>query len=529
MKFLPLLLLAGLVAARGRSGKPTKSVPTSSISSSSSSTPPSATAPTKLYVVYPKKSTSKTDTTAINKLLQKYVKTPKDLVESGVSGIIINYWRVPLNAASAETLARDPRIASITADTTVCIKDSEGKCFNPATSVSVQDNAEDGLVYLAQREGTALSQYGKEYHYEEEAGRGVTCYILDDGFDLDSPEFKDLNVRWLPAGTTNKKSDLHHGTCMLSKMAGKVHGVAKNCNVVLVKVTSVEGTQQPGAKPAADSKQKGRARWLDGLSLIVEDVHKKKPEKAVISLSLYWPLAEIQVDVVQETRSSSSGPSNSKSPKGRPGSSSGSQNPPVKKQADEDWIQAFYENLKLLDEAGVVLVAGAGNDFIGNMPNAAQNKMDGYPASFGSASAGARELRNMIVVGATNPTTGQMYQKNNFDDAKHLPHIFAPGEDVYCIRDNPNVASIGSGTSQATASTAGLAAYLMSLSGGPRTPSDVKNKILADAWVVNQPHTQGLNQPKGGLKRVWNGVDVDLDSVHCPKGMCCGLHCNGQK
>ncbi|KAL5390568.1 hypothetical protein DPSP01_001644 [Paraphaeosphaeria sporulosa] len=75
-------------------------------------------------------------------------------------------------------------------------------------------------------------------------------------------------------------------------------------------------------------------------------------------------------------------PSNPKPHKSRPGGSSGrigspseSQDPPVKKRADEDWIRSLDENLKLLDEAGVVLVVGMGNDFIGNMPTT--NNIDG--------------------------------------------------------------------------------------------------------------------------------------------------------
>lgn len=83
-------------------------------------------------------------------------------------------------------------------------------------------------------------------------------------------EFANLDARWLPATTTDKDSDGKHGTCMLSRMSGTKNGVGKKCSVVLIKA------------PAAG----GRAKWLDGLSLIVGDVTAKKPKKAVLSLSL---------------------------------------------------------------------------------------------------------------------------------------------------------------------------------------------------------------------------------------------------
>jgi hypothetical protein len=47
----------------------------------------------------------------------------------------------------------------------------------------VQPDAEPELVFFSQRQGTQLEQYATKFTYDDSAGEGVTCYILDDGAD----------------------------------------------------------------------------------------------------------------------------------------------------------------------------------------------------------------------------------------------------------------------------------------------------------------------------------------------------------
>jgi hypothetical protein len=63
----------------------------------------------------------------------------------------------------------------------------KGKCFNPYVTMTVQQDAADELVWFDQRKITNLVDYGKQFHYDDRAGEGVTCYILDDGVDPDIP------------------------------------------------------------------------------------------------------------------------------------------------------------------------------------------------------------------------------------------------------------------------------------------------------------------------------------------------------
>ncbi|KAF1952801.1 subtilisin-like protein [Byssothecium circinans] len=256
---------------------------------------------------------------------------------------------------------------------------------------------------------------------------------------------------------------------MLSKYVGKDYGPAKKCSPVVVKVPFNSKIQV----------------WLNGLSAVKQDVEARKVKKAVLSMSLYWPLYEI-VD-------------------------------PKTGKTDEGWIDSVFNNLKELARLNVVLVAASGNDGIGNLVTKSKNVMDGYPALMGSPTAPTnRRIPSLIVVGAMHAKTGKIWPKSNFDNAKDIPHVYAPGEDVKCWMAKPedtkfpHAPIIKSGTSLATASVAGLAAYFMSLPGGPTTPTAMKNKIQDTAWWSGNGGIAGTLDPlTKGMVRVWNEVTVE--------------------
>jgi hypothetical protein len=182
---------------------------------------------------------------------------------------------------------------------------------------------------------------------------------------------------------------------MLSKFVGKDFGIAKRCSPVVVKIPSF-------AAPRI---------WSNGLAAVIHDVRTRRVKKAVLNMSVYWPAKEV----------------------------------------DEEWTENLWNNLKELARLNVVLVTAAGNNAIGNAGSS--KSMDGYPAIMGSSKTPvARRIPSLIVVGAMNARTGKMWVKSNFDNAKELPHVFAPGENLKCWKGpqpgfshNPY---IGDGTSQ---------------------------------------------------------------------------------
>ncbi|KAF2462996.1 subtilisin-like protein [Lindgomyces ingoldianus] len=415
-------------------------------SSSTSSTTSSSTATSTSYIVYPKKGSNKVQTAKIKTLLSNYVTDKNSLYESVTNGLGVNYWKLPLSNDNVTALAKNSDIASVTkagCDTT---------CFDPTTFIVKQRNAADEMVFLSQRQGTTLDMYNHRYIYERGAARNdITVYVVDTGADLGNEEFTSgANVarraRWLFANPNDQvrgdNGPKWHGTCMLSKITGHLYGTSKRVNPVIVKV--------PLAATVED--------YLEGVSKVVDDVRTRGGRKTVLNLSWYYPGHVVESKV--------------------------------------GWSDRLYELLKELQDSGVIIVAGSGN---GGRPT-----MDGFPATFGGTRTPNR-LQHMIVVSALDAVSYDMYVASNYDNAAGLPHVFAPGSlGMQCADGNPGVDLAykpTSGTSPATAATAGLAAYMLAQGDHGITPAEIKQAIIDLAWVRQQggPVT-------GGMKGIFNGI-----------------------
>ncbi|KAJ2975980.1 hypothetical protein NUW58_g8207 [Xylaria curta] len=138
---------------------------------------------------------------------------------------------------------------------------------------------------------------------------------------------------------------------------------------------------------------------------------------------------------------------------------------------------------KLENEQQAVLVAAAGNrprkDENGNPLPLRQKEIDRYPAKFGSPNPGANpygQLKNMIIVGATNPK-GE--DADSVGQTSDYITTFAPGQQVWAPT-NPSGANpweMMAGTSFAAPAVAGIVAYLRSLD------SPFKNQLEDPARV----------------------------------------------
>ena len=86
------------------------------------------------------------------------------------------------------------------------------------------------------------------YAYDTAAGEGITVYIVDSGANPSNPDYSGMpgNKRWLDidedywrkhATIPNTETDEQsHGSCVVSKVAGVIYGVAKKVNIVIAKV-----------------------------------------------------------------------------------------------------------------------------------------------------------------------------------------------------------------------------------------------------------------------------------------------------
>ncbi len=129
--------------------------------------------------------------------------------------------------------------------------------------------------------------------------------------------------------------------------------------------------------------------------------------------------------------------------------------------------------------------------------------MDNIPAVLGDPAA-EDYLDGLLVVGATSRNGISRWDKSSYDDKKGLPHVYAAGENVLCpdteIDISEGLYRESSGTSPATAATAGLAAYFLSLADKDpfqfldvdiSTPRKLKEHIIA--WSYSRSSDPKLN------------------------------------
>lgn len=180
-----------------------------------------------------------------------------------------------------------------------------------------QESAPPELRFVSQPKGVGLDLRGDEddlggnvvpyYAYSSAAGESVTVYVIDSGANPSNPEYIGMlgTKRWLEideeywlkhASVPSTETDeQNHGSCVLSKVAGKTYGVAKKVNIVIAKV---------GVK-STDTALAGWIIYL--LEKVREDILKKRANgenlkgKTVVNLSMGLPLTDASVISAMKT------------------------------------------------------------------------------------------------------------------------------------------------------------------------------------------------------------------------------------
>lgn len=130
-----------------------------------------------------------------------------------------------------------------------------------ASEFDTQNGAPWGLSRISHRESLNLGSFNK-YLYDDEAGKGVTSYVIDTGINVEHKDF-DGRAIWGKTIPLNDE-DLDgngHGTHCAGTIASKHYGVAKDAEVVAVKVLRSNGSGSmsdviKGVEFAAQSHQK---------------------------------------------------------------------------------------------------------------------------------------------------------------------------------------------------------------------------------------------------------------------------------
>ncbi|RMH22241.1 MAG: hypothetical protein D6696_03855 [Acidobacteria bacterium] len=131
-----------------------------------------------------------------------------------------------LTTAQADEIAADPMVKAI----------EENRYVTTATAGTQTPVPSWGIDRIDQR----MLLTNNMYMYDH-MGTGVTAYVIDTGILASHPDFGG-RVRWLADCTGQGTVDNHgHGTGMAGIIGGKQHGVAKNVNLVAVKVIGANG------------------------------------------------------------------------------------------------------------------------------------------------------------------------------------------------------------------------------------------------------------------------------------------------
>lgn len=133
----------------------------------------------------------------------------------------------------------------------------------------------------------------RDYVFDDSAGRGVTIYGVDTGIDINHQDFRG-RARWGTNTADRDNADRHgHGTHTASTFAGTAYGIAKNANIVAVKVLGSDGSGSTSG-------------IIAGINYCVQDAQQRGIlGKAAMNLSLGGGFSQANNDAV--TRAQNAG------------------------------------------------------------------------------------------------------------------------------------------------------------------------------------------------------------------------------
>ena len=128
-----------------------------------------------------------------------------------------------------------------------------------------------------------------KYVYPENAGEGVTVYVVDTGTTVQHIEFEGRASWGFDSTGEGFVDTVGHGTHVAATIAGKSFGVAKKATIIAVKTLTLRGGTEETV--------------IKGLQWVVNDFKTRKT-KAIINMSLGGRFSKVLNDAVEAVVSS---------------------------------------------------------------------------------------------------------------------------------------------------------------------------------------------------------------------------------
>ncbi|KXN67952.1 subtilisin-like protein [Conidiobolus coronatus NRRL 28638] len=181
---------------------------------------------------------------------------------------------------SGEILDTYPFISAIEADLNqeaidMLLNDDNVKAVvpnDPNYLLATQKDSTWGLARISSKENNITPPYNFNYD-DMYSGQNVTVYVIDTGIRLDHNEFGGrAKFGTVVIDGENEEDEHGHGTHCAGIVAGETYGVAKNANVIAVKVFNKYGS--------------GKTSYtIKGINWAIEDAEKNN-RKSIFSMSL---------------------------------------------------------------------------------------------------------------------------------------------------------------------------------------------------------------------------------------------------
>lgn len=150
------------------------------------------------------------------------------------NGVDSNLTRLLSEARALRS--RDSPVAYVERDRVLHLQQADRLSF---LAVQYNDTLRSwGLDRIDQQDSPALDM---QYSYFEAAGEGVDVYVIDSGIDDTHPEFEGRATLLRDYTDEGLSDELGHGTHVAGTIAGHTTGVAKQANIIALKVCDEKG------------------------------------------------------------------------------------------------------------------------------------------------------------------------------------------------------------------------------------------------------------------------------------------------